>query len=484
MEIKKIAENTWQIPKTGKMNVPAIIYASEQLMDLIKKDKTMEQVSNVACLKGIQRASYAMPDAHQGYGFSIGGVAAFDVEEGIISPGGVGYDINCSVRLLSTNISVEEFLKHREEIVNELFKNVPSGVGSKGRLGKITKDMLQELLANGSQWAVKQGYGKKDDYVRTEDSGNLHGDPHAVSEKAYKRGMPQLGSLGAGNHFLETQQVDEIIDPKIAKSFGVDQKGNVTIMVHCGSRGLGHQVASDYIKEMEAKYGHEHLPDRELINAPIQSDLGQKYLGAMNAAANFAFANKQMITHWVRESFDKILGNTDINVVYDICHNIAKIEEHNIKPLGADPNDPDIKGEKKMVCVHRKGATRSFGPGRKELPDCYRDVGQPVLLPGSMGTSSYVLVGTKKAEQVSFASTAHGAGRVMSRHEALRQFRAEKVKSDLMSKNILIKSASMKGIAEESPGVYKDIDEVVRVSNALGIGNLVVKVKPLGVIKG
>jgi len=484
MEIKKIAENTWQIPKTGKMNVPAIIYASEQLMDLIKKDKTMEQVSNVACLKGIQRASYAMPDAHQGYGFSIGGVAAFDVEEGIISPGGVGYDINCSVRLLSTNISVEEFLKHREEIVNELFKNVPSGVGSKGRLGKITKDMLQELLANGSQWAVKQGYGKKDDYVRTEDSGNLHGDPHAVSEKAYKRGMPQLGSLGAGNHFLETQQVDEIIDPKIAKSFGVDQKGNVTIMVHCGSRGLGHQVASDYIKEMEAKYGHEHLPDRELINAPIQSDLGQKYLGAMNAAANFAFANKQMITHWVRESFDKILGNTDINVVYDICHNIAKIEEHNIKPLGADPNDPDIKGEKKMVCVHRKGATRSFGPGRKELPDCYRDVGQPVLLPGSMGTSSYVLVGTKKAEQVSFASTAHGAGRVMSRHEALRQFHGEKVKKDLLEKNIMVKSASMRGIAEESPGVYKDIDEVVRVSNALGIGNLVVKVKPLGVIKG
>jgi tRNA-splicing ligase RtcB (3'-phosphate/5'-hydroxy nucleic acid ligase) len=386
--------------------------------------------------------------------------------------------------LLSTNISVEEFLKHREELVNEIFKNVPSGVGSKGRMGKVTKDMLQEILANGSQWAVKQGYGKKEDYEKTEDSGNLKGDPHAVSEKAYKRGMPQLGSLGAGNHFLEVQQIQEIFDPEIAKLFGVDEKGNVTIMIHCGSRGLGHQVASDYIKEMEAKYGHEHLPDRELINAPIKSELGQKYLGAMNAAANYAFANKQMITHWVRESINKVLGNADVNVVYDICHNIAKIEEHNIKPLGADPNDLDIKGEKKKVCVHRKGATRSFGPGREEVPDCYRSVGQPVIIPGSMGTASYVLVGTKKAEQVSFASTAHGAGRVMSRHEALKQFRGEKVKSDLMAKNIMVKSASWKGIAEESPGVYKDIDEVVKVSNGLGIGNLVVKVVPLGVIKG
>ena len=386
--------------------------------------------------------------------------------------------------MLSTNISVDEFLKHREELVNEIFKNVPSGVGSKGRMGKVTKDMLQEVLANGSQWAVKEGYGKKQDYEKTEDSGNLGGDPHAVSEKAFKRGMPQLGSLGAGNHFLEVQQIQEIFDPKIAKIFGVDEKGNVTIMVHCGSRGLGHQVASDYIKEMERKYGHEHLPDRELINAPVQSELGQKYLSAMNAAANYAFANKQMITHWVRESINKVLGNAEVDVVYDICHNIAKIEEHNFVPLDSDPNDPDAKGEKKKVCVHRKGATRSFGPGRKELPDCYRAIGQPVLIPGSMGTASYVLVGTKKAEQVSFASTAHGAGRVMSRHEALSKFRGEQVKKDLMSKNIFVKSQSWKGIAEESPGVYKDIDEVVKVSHEVGIGNLVVKVVPLGVIKG
>ncbi|MFH1440192.1 MAG: RtcB family protein [Candidatus Woesearchaeota archaeon] len=494
MEPKKVAENTWMIPKTDKMNVPGIVYASDKLMELIKRDKTLQQVSNVACLKGIQRASYAMPDAHQGYGFSIGGVAAFDVENGIISPGGVGYDINCSVRLLSTNIPVDEFLKHREELVNELFKNVPSGVGSKGRLGKVTTDMLREVLANGSQWAVKQGYGKKEDWIKTEDSGNLKGDPHAVSEMAFKRGIPQLGSLGAGNHFLEVQQIDEVYDSKTAKIFGVDNKGNVTIMVHCGSRGLGHQVASDYIKEMEAKYGHEHLPDRELINAPIQSELGQKYLKAMNAAANFAFANKQMITHWIRESVEKVLGNSDVNVVYDICHNIAKIEKHIITPLDDfSGNNRDLmKGteassrnaEKKMVCVHRKGATRSFGPDRDELPDCYKATGQPVLIPGSMGTASYVLVGTKKAEQVSFASTAHGAGRIMSRHEALQKFKGEKVKSDLMAKNIFVKSQSWKGIAEESPGVYKDIDEVVRVSHELGIGNLVVKVKPLGVIKG
>jgi tRNA-splicing ligase RtcB len=411
-------------------------------------------------------------------------VAAFDLDEGIISPGGVGYDINCSVRLLSTNVPVAEFLKHREALVNELFKNVPSGVGSSGKLGKVTNSMLQEVLANGAQWAVKEGYGKKDDWVRSEDSGNLKGDPSAVSPEAFKRGAPQLGSLGSGNHFLEVQQVDQIFDPKIAKIFGVDDQNNITIMIHCGSRGLGHQVASDYIKLMEAKYGHSDLPDRELINAPINSDLGQTYLGAMNASANFAFANKQMITHWIRESFEKVMGNSEINVVYDVCHNIAKIETHHITSLDDPEGMGEGKGEKKKVCVHRKGATRSFGPGREEVPECYRKVGQPVLIPGSMGTSSYVLVGTKKAESLSFGSTAHGAGRVMSRNEALARFRGEKIRDELLAKNIMVKSASWKGIAEESPAVYKDIDEVVKVSHELGLGNLVVKVKPLGVIKG
>jgi len=490
MDVKEIQPNIWQLPKTDKMKVPGIIYASPQLMKMIQQDSTLQQVKNVACLPGILKASYAMPDAHQGYGFPIGGVAAFDLEEGIISPGGVGYDINCSVRLLSTTIPVKEFVEHREQIINELFKNVPSGVGSKGRIGKVTKEILQEILADGAQWAVKQGYGKKEDWERTEDSGNLKGDPHCVSEMAYKRGMPQLGSLGSGNHFLEAQQIEQIFDDKIAKVFGIDNTGHITIMVHCGSRGLGHQVASDYIKEMEQKYGHANLPDRELINAPIQSELGQKYLRAMNAAANFAFANKQMITHWVRESIEKVLGNAEVNVVYDVCHNIAKIEEHYVNDENSGDGGNEILSEeskpkeKRKVCVHRKGATRSFGPGRKELPSCYQKTGQPVLIPGSMGTASYVLVGTEKAGKVSFGSTAHGAGRVMSRNEAISRFRGQKIQQELLKKNIFLKGASWEGIAEESPEAYKDINEVVKVSHEVGIGNLVVKLKPLGVIKG
>lgn len=472
-QLKKLDKNTWQIPQHGKMKVDGIIYASEKLMEKIKQDETLKQVQNVACLPGIVKHSLAMPDAHQGYGFPIGGVAAFDLDEGIISPGGVGYDINCSVRLLRTTIPVNDFLNHRQQLVEEFFKNVPSGVGSKGKIGKVGKSMLQEVLVNGAKWAVKEGYGHKDDCAKTEENGCLKGDPHAVSDKAYQRGIPQIGSLGAGNHFLEVQMVEQVFDADVAKVFGLDNQGNVAIMVHCGSRGLGHQVASDYIKLMEDKYGYSNLPDRELINAPIKSELGQKYLNAMNAAANFAFANKQMITHWVRESIEKVFGNGEVDVVYDVCHNIAKIEEF------------VVDGKKMNLCVHRKGATRSFGPGRKEVPAAYRNVGQPVLIPGSMGTASYVLVGTKKAEDVSFASTAHGAGRIMSRHEAHRLFRGEMIKRELMEKsNILVKSASWSGICEEAPGVYKDIDEVVRVSHDLGIGNLVVKLKPLGVIKG
>ena len=393
------------------------------------------------------------------------------MDEGIISPGGVGYDINCSVRMLSTNLKVDEFIKKREKIIDELFKNVPSGVGRGGK-EKFSKEKIIEVLSSGAKWAIKEGYGVKDDYLKTEEEGCMDSLPEYVSDRAISRGMPQLGSLGAGNHFLEIQKVDKIFDEKIMKKFGID-KNYVTIMVHCGSRGLGHQVASDYIKEMEKVYGFNHLPDRELINAPIRSKLGEKYYGAMCSAANFAFANKQMITHWVRESFNKIFGNVKIHVVYDICHNIAKFEKHK------------INGETKEVCIHRKGAARSFGPGKKEIPETYRDIGQPVIIPGSMGTASYVLVGTKKAEEVSFGSTAHGAGRVMSRSKAMHQFRGEKVKNELIKeKNIFVKSGSWKSIAEEAPEVYKDINEVVRVSHELGIGSLVVKVKPLGVIKG
>ena len=471
MEPKKVNENTWEIPKEGSMRVPAIIYASDKLMGAIKQDKTLEQAKNVACLKGIQRASLVMPDAHQGYGFPIGGVAAFDVDEGVISPGGVGYDIDCSVRLLRTNLSVEEFLKKRHDVIEKLFVNVPSGVGRGGKI-KMNKNEIMEVLAKGAKWAVAEGYGRKEDYERTEESGNLPADPHAVSEKAISRGMPQLGSLGAGNHFLEIQKIDRIYDEKIAKVFGIDNKENVTIMIHCGSRGLGHQVASDYIKLMEDKYGFKDLPDRELVNAPINSDLGQKYYDAMNAAANFAFANKQMINHWVRETMEGIFGKIDIDVVYEVCHNIAKMEKHK------------IDGSIKKVCVHRKGATRSFGPGRDEIPEVYRSVGQPVLIPGSMGTASYVLVGTKKAEEVSFGSTAHGAGRVSSRTKALQTISGEHVKHELEKKGIEVKALSWKSLAEEAPEVYKDIDEVVRISHEVGIGNLVVRVVPLSVMKG
>jgi len=471
VDIKKINQYEWQIPKEGKMKVPAVVYASEKLLTDIQKDITLQQIQNVAMLQGIQKYAIALPDAHQGYGFPIGGVAAFDMQEGIISPGGVGYDINCSVRLLRTDLTVNDFLKKRTQILNDVFINVPSGVGRAGKI-RMTRQEIGEVLEQGAKWAVRQGYGITEDYKKTEEEGCMKtAKASEVSGRAIERGMPQLGSLGAGNHFLEIQQVEQIYDEKIAKAFGITEKGQVTIMVHCGSRGLGHQVASDYIKIMEDKYGSKNLPDRELINAPILSNLGQKYYAAMSAAANFAFANKQMITHWIRETFNKILP-CKIDVVYDICHNIAKIEKH------------DIDGEVKEVCVHRKGATRSFGPGRIEIPEVYRDIGQPIIIPGSMGTSSYLLVGTKKAEQVSFGSTAHGAGRVSSRSAALREFRGEQIKNELAKQNIEVKAASWKSLAEEAPQVYKDIDEVVRVSHELGIGNLVAKLRPLAVMKG
>ncbi|MFH1431759.1 MAG: RtcB family protein [archaeon] len=474
-EIKKISENIWEIPKSGNMLVPAKIYASDKLMEHIRQDKTIDQVRNVACLKGIQKHSLAMPDAHQGYGFSIGGVAAFDMNEGIISPGGVGYDINCGVRAITTNLKEKDIIGKEDQLLNILFTNIPSGLASKGRT-RVSKSELIEIIENGAKWAVNQGYGTKKDLDHTEEYGCIKSDHETISPEAMKRGMPQTGSLGSGNHFLEFQKVEEIYDQKTAKAFGINNTGQVTIMIHCGSRGLGHQVASDYIRSMEKEYGFKDLPDRELINAPIQSELGQRYLKAMSGAANYAWTNRQMIMHWVRESFAKIFDSTpqdlEMNQIYDVAHNIAKIEKH------------DIDGSTKEVCVHRKGATRSFGPGRTELPAVYQKTGQPVIIPGSMGTSSYILVGTKTAENISFGSTAHGAGRIMSRFSAIKSFRGEKVKQDLQKLGITVKSASWKGLAEEAPEVYKDIDEVVKVSNNLGIGNLVAKVRPLGVIKG
>lgn len=471
MNIKKISEFEWEIPREGKMNVPARIYASEELVDLMKEDKTISQIKNVAMLPGILKNSIAVADAHQGYGFPIGGIAAFDLDEGIISPGGVGYDINCSVRLLKTNLKKEDILKKQKEVVEALFRKIPSGVG-RGSKFNITKEKLKKVLEGGAKFIVEEGYGEKEDYLHMEEEGCLRGaDSSKVSERAMKRGIGQLGTLGAGNHFLEVQVVDEIYDEKTAKVFGL-KKGMVTIMVHCGSRGLGHQVASDYIKKMEEEYGFKNLPDRELINAPIKSKLGKEYYSAMACAANYAFANKQIITHWIREEMKYLFPKIKIDVVYDICHNIAKFEEHL------------VDGKKKEVCVHRKGATRSFGPGRKEIPEVYRKVGQPVIIPGSMGTASYVLVGTKKAEELTFGSTVHGAGRVSSRAKAMKNILGEDISKNLSKKGIEVRAGSMKSLAQEAPEVYKDIDEVIRVVDKIGISKKVAKLKPLAVVKG
>jgi tRNA-splicing ligase RtcB len=473
--LKRVSDYEWEIPKQGKMNVPGKVFASEKLIEDMKKDITLEQVKNVACLPGILKASIAMPDAHQGYGFSIGGVAAFDMDSGVISPGGVGYDINCGVRVLATDISVSEFLKKRKQILHDMKRTIPSGVGrGHGKERKLSDKELDDVLKNGVQWAVEHGYGVKEDLERCEENGKMeNANPKDVSDRAKARGRSQLGTLGAGNHFLEIQKINEIFDKNTAEKFGLE-KDKIVVMIHCGSRGLGHQVASDYIKEMENKFASEvrKLPDRELVNAPIKSELGKKYLSAMNCAVNFAFCNRQLIMNDVREILKRYFPKVKTKLLYDVCHNIAKIEEH----LAG--------GKMKKICVHRKGATRSFGAGRKEIPRVYRKIGQPVIIPGSMGTSSYVLVGTKKAEELSWGSTAHGAGRVMSRSAAIRTLRGEEIKKQLQEKDIELEAGSWKGIAEEAPQVYKDVDEVVKVSHEVGIATLVARLKPLAVMKG
>lgn len=473
MELVKISDFIWEIPKSGEMKVPARIYASEKLIELAKRDQTLQQARNVACLPGIQRMSYVMPDAHQGYGFPIGGVAAFDLDEGIISPGGVGYDINCGVRLLRTDFKESDITAKRKELLAEIFKEVPAGVG-KGGITKLSRNVLKEILVKGAEWAVEQGYGTPEDLERTEENGRMKDASwEFISDRAMERGIPQLGTLGAGNHFLEIQKVDEIYDEKVARAFGIEEKGQVLVMIHCGSRGLGHQIATDYIELMEQKFGYKHLPDRELINAPFKSDLGQRYYKSMCAAVNYAFANRQMIAHWVRDVFAKVMGTAKgMRQIYDVCHNVAKVEKH------------VVNGKEKLLCVHRKGATRSFGPGRPEIPEVYRQVGQPVLIPGSMGTASYILVGTKEAEELSFSSTAHGAGRVMSRNEALRRFRGEQIRDELAKRGVELKATSWKGVAEEASAAYKDVDEVVRVSHETRLGKLVARVVPIGVMKG
>jgi len=473
MKLKQISQYIWEIPKQDDMNVSALIYSSASLIENVKKDLTLKQTRNMACLPGIQKAALAMPDAHQGYGFPIGGVAAFDLDKGIISPGGVGYDINCGVRLLKTDFMEKDIQKYKKALLDEIFNKVPTGVG-RGRSTKLSSKEIKQVCLKGAEWVVERGYGRDEDLQRTEEEGRIEpADPESLSPRAVNRGSSQLGSLGSGNHFLEIQKVTKIYDPKTAKAFGIHSEGQVLVMIHCGSRGLGHQVASDYIKQMENEIGTKELPDRQLVNAPIHSKLGRKYYESMNSAVNFAFANRQMIAHFVREVFGNVMGVIKgMDQVYDVCHNVAKFENHK------------INGKETKVCIHRKGATRSFGPGHKEVPDAYRRVGQPVLIPGSMGTSSYVLVGTEKAEEVSFSSTAHGAGRLMSRRQALRNFRGEKIKRELESRGVQLRARGWKCVAEEASQVYKDVDEVVKVSHSLGIGSLVVKADPVGVIKG
>jgi tRNA-splicing ligase RtcB len=455
------------------MLVPGVIYASERLLKDIRRDLTLTQARNVACLPGIRKMSYVMPDAHQGYGFPIGGVAAFDLDEGVISPGGVGYDINCGVRLLATGYRDKDIAARRKELLAGIFKEVPAGVG-KGGVTKLSLGVLKEILVEGAEWAVRNGYGLPEDLERTEEGGRMRdAEPGGLSNRAMERGIPQLGTLGAGNHFLEIQKVAEVFDPETARAFGIVGVGQVTVMIHCGSRGLGHQVASDFIERMENERGTDGLPDRELVHAPFRSDLGRSYYGAMCAAVNYAFANRQMIAHWVRDVFAWVLGGpAAMGQVYDVCHNVAKVETHR------------IDGVETRLCVHRKGATRSFGPGRREIPAAFRAVGQPVIIPGSMGTSSYILAGTAEAEEKSFGSTAHGAGRVMSRHEAHKRFRGERIRDELAARGIELRTANLKGVAEEASEAYKDVDEVVRVSDEAGLGRLVARVVPVGVMKG
>ena len=471
--IKKISENVWEVKREKGMLVRGEIFASDLLIKSIEKDgKTIEQIKNMASLPGIVEKSIAMPDAHQGYGAPIGGVAAFDIEKGIVSPGAIGYDINCGVRLLVTDISKKEFLKKRKEVLDEIYKNVPSGVGKESEF-KLNDFELNEVLNDGVNWAVKKKYATKEEVEKIEDNGCIFGaDASMVSPRAKARGRSQLGSLGSGNHFIEIQEVEKIYDNKIAKAFGIGEKEQIVIMIHSGSRGLGHQVCSDYVQKMEKEYGFKHLPDRELAYAPINSKLGKEYLSAMRAAANFAFTNRQLITYQIRKSLTKFFPKIKINLVYDIAHNIAKFEDYK------------VNGHKCTLCVHRKGATRSFGPGRKEIPSIYRKIGCPIFIPGSMGTFSYALIGTKKAEEISFGSTAHGAGRVLSRSYAINNLSEQKLSKEMSDKDVIMKVGSMRGALEEAPEVYKDVNEVVRVSNELGIGNLVARMKPLAVVKG
>ncbi|MAG07543.1 RNA-splicing ligase RtcB [Candidatus Pacearchaeota archaeon] len=470
MKMKKISKGIYEIPKTGAMKVPVRIFASEKLLKDIEKDDCLKQMVNVAQLSGIEKYSIGMGDAHQGYGFCIGGVAAFDMDDGVISPGGIGYDINCGVRLLATDISLNDFLKIRKEVLHDLGRTIPSGVGRGGRVN-VTYQQLDEILVEGVEWAVKKGFGNEKDIEFCEEGGRMKmADSDKVSKTAKKRGIGQLGTLGAGNHFVDFQVVDKIYDKKIAKVFGIEE-GKIVVMIHCGSRGLGHQVASDYIKSMEDKYGFAKLPDRQLVCAPINSKLGKDYFKAMSAAANFAFCNRQIIMDNIRKMLERHFPENKSRLVYDVAHNMAKVEKYL------------IDGVEKDLMVIRKGATRSFGPEREGIPAAYKKVGQPVLIPGSMSTHSFVLVGRKGNEELSFSSSAHGAGRAHSRSWAHKALSLEKVRQILEKKDILLEGSS-KGSIEESELSYKDIEEVIKSTEEIGLSDKVASLRPVAVLIG
>ncbi len=476
---RKIGENQYQIDADSNsgMRVPVRIYADEPLLQKMLSDRTIMQAKNVASIPGIVGQSIVLPDGHEGYGFPVGGVAAMDAEEGMISPGGVGYDINCGVRLLRSNLTEKDVRSKLKELVTDLFSSIPSGVGSKGSV-RLTPSQLDEVLVKGVNWAIDNGYGSSDDADVCEENGQIqNADPNKVSDKARKRGAPQLGSLGSGNHFLEVQKVSEIHDEEAANRMGL-KEGTITVLIHCGSRGFGHQVCSDYLRVAEQameKY-NINLPDRELACVPNNSEEGESYRAAMFAALNFAWSNRQMLTHWTRKSIERVFNQSesdlDMKLVYDVSHNIAKVEKHK------------VDGKERKVVVHRKGATRAFPANRDEIPLKYRDLGQPVLVPGSMGTASWVLLGQPNSMDLSFGSTAHGAGRTMSRTKARRNFSEEDVKKSLSDKGIFIKALTRDGVVEETPQAYKDVDAVVNVSHNLGIATKVAKLIPIGVIKG
>ena len=478
--LEKVNDYMWRIPQyKPEMRVPGMVFANQALLEKMQTDRTLWQCSNVAQLPGIYKYAITLPDGHEGYGFPIGGVAATDYEKGVISPGGVGYDINCGVRLLATTLTEKDVRPKLAPLAETIFRNVPSGLGSRRKDFTISTSDLEKLVVEGVQWLIDRGLGWPEDAKHCEESGHMaNANPDKVSNTAKNRGLTQIGTLGSGNHFLEIQKVDKIFNEKTAKTFGLTHEGQVTVMIHCGSRGYGHQVCSDYLRVMEhavQKYKIS-LPDRELACAPGNSSEAKDYIEAMACAVNYAFANRQAIMHWVRQSFQQVYHEDPekfgLNLVYDVAHNIAKVETHN------------IDGDQKKVWVHRKGATRAFPAGHPDVPDDYRSEGQPVLIPGSMGTSSWVLVGSQKAMDLTFGSTAHGAGRMMSRSAAKRQFWGGDIKAGLEKRGIVVRAASVSVLAEEADPAYKNVDIVADVSDKLGIATKVARLVPLAVVKG